>query len=168
MAGAKPPPMILEVKERLDGSSAEFRCERLDVTATTAVLLYRLPPGASFLGLDLPLGSVSLGYYWVDRPYNLYHWLRPDGATAAWYWNIADHTRVSPERVVWRDLIVDVLVLPGEPPRELDRDELPVGSDADLVRFIDAAVAELLAALPRLEVTIAASSAAYLARLRRA
>lgn len=158
-------PTILEVKERLDGSTAEYRCERLDLTATTAVLLYRLPPGATFLGLDLPPGSVSLGYYWADRPYNLYHWLRPDGSTAAWYWNIADRTRLSPERVAWRDLIVDVLVLPGQPPRELDRDELPPNLDAALVRAIDEAVAALLGQLPHLEAEIAARSAAYLAAL---
>ena len=156
-------PIVIEVKERLNGTIQEYPCECLAQTSGKLVLLYRLPAGATFLSLDLPANSVSLGYFWQDRPYNVYHWLRPDGSSAGWYCNVADHTQISAAGVHWRDLTVDVLALPGQLPQVLDLDEVPPDLDPTLQRFIDATVAELLRILPDLTQELQAESAGYLA-----
>ncbi len=162
LAGASRP-IVVEVKERFNGTIQEYPCEWLAQGPGKLVLLYRLPAGASFLSLDLPPKSVSLGYFWQDRPYNVYHWVRPDGSTAGWYCNVADRTQISAAGVHWRDLIVDVLALPGEPPQVLDLDEVPSDLDPALQRLIDGTVAELLRTLPALTQELEAETAGYLA-----
>jgi len=87
--------------------------------------------------------TVSLGYFWEERPYNVYHWVDQLRDTVALYFNIADRTRISERTIEWRDLAVDVLVTPDGRCRVLDEDELPADIDAPLRRYIDAARADL-------------------------
>jgi predicted RNA-binding protein associated with RNAse of E/G family len=81
--------------------------------------------------------SVSLGYFWQDRPYNAYHWIDERHNTVALYFNIADSTRISPQTIEWRDLTVDVLITPDGRCRVLDEDELPADIDPGLLHYID-------------------------------
>lgn len=158
-------PTIIELKQRLNGTNSEYECELVAQSPGKAVILYRLPPGASFLSLDLPPHSLSFGYFWEDRPYNVYHWVRPDGSSAGWYCNVADRTHIGDGRVAWRDLILDVLALPGAAPAVLDRDELPADLDPALMRYIEEAISRLLLVLPELTAEIAAESAGYLSEV---
>ena len=72
---------ILEIKEALRGGRQEFACTALAVGTDEAVLLYRLRRAGRVADLDLPAGTLSLGYFWTARPYNAYHWLAPGGRT---------------------------------------------------------------------------------------
>jgi hypothetical protein len=130
---------ILEVKETLGGERREYACTLLSLTADEAVLLYRLPRAGRVADLAPPAGTLSLGHFWVARPYNAYHWLTPDGRTLGLYVNLSDRTRLAPDRVTWRDLVVDLLVTPDGRCRVLDEDELPAGLDPALRATIAAA-----------------------------
>ena len=143
------PARIQEVKHRLRGGPAQtFRCDllALDLTpgASAATILYRLPRAIALFGIDLPEGSITLGYFWQDRPYNVYHWLDPDERTLGYYANVADRTAITPQSIVWRDLVLDILILPDDGVHVLDEDELPLDVPRPVARRITAARSELL------------------------
>lgn len=135
---------LLEIKETLRGGRQEFACSPLMVGTDEAVLLYRMRRAGRVADLDLPAGTLSLGYFWTARPYNAYHWLTPGGRTLGLYVNIGDRTRITPEAVSWRDLALDLLVTPDGRCRVLDEDELPADLDPTLQATIAAARDEVL------------------------
>lgn len=128
---------FLEIKETLAGERREFRCTLVSHRVDEVVVSYRSPAGGVVEDVTLPAGTLTLGYFWEPRPYNAYHWLAPDGSTLGLYFNVSDTTRITPQRVEWRDLVVDVLVTPDGRCRVLDEDELPVDLDAALRRQIE-------------------------------
>jgi predicted RNA-binding protein associated with RNAse of E/G family len=77
-------------------------------------------------GTDLVLrkGTVTVGHFWTDRPYNVYHWL-DGGRTVALYISIATDTTIEPGVIAYRDLVVDVLIRPSGALEILDDEELP-------------------------------------------
>lgn len=135
---------ILEVKVTLDGRRKEFPCELCLRAPGRVVILYRLKRDIVLDGVPMPAGTLSFGHYWEDRGYNVYHWIWPDGTTAAYYINLADGTSIGEEVVVWRDLTVDVMVMPDGTCRQLDEDELPADLDPTLRATIDSTVAHLV------------------------
>jgi predicted RNA-binding protein associated with RNAse of E/G family len=118
---------ITERKTRLDGSVAEFACEPLLLEpGRRAVLRYVTDREWAIAGTDVRVvpGTVTVGHFWVDRPYNVYHWL-VGGRTLAYYGNVATDTTIEPDLVAYRDLTVDVLLRPSGASTVLDEDELP-------------------------------------------
>jgi predicted RNA-binding protein associated with RNAse of E/G family len=118
---------ITERKTRLDGSVVEYVCEPLVVEeGRRAVVRYVTDRDRAIEGTDLVLrkGTVTVGHFWTDRPYNVYHWL--DGArTVAFYVNIATDTTIEPALIAYLDLVVDVLIRPSGALEVLDEDDLP-------------------------------------------
>lgn len=140
----RPTAEILEVKSRLVGPDETFECHAIAIEPAFAVLLYVSTEPRAVAGLTLPAGTATLGTFWCDRPYNVYHWLRPSGETIGYYFNVADRTQIDERRLSWRDLIVDVLVLPPADVRVLDEDELPPDLSASLRDHIESAKAAIL------------------------
>src|SRR5437773_9810484 len=69
---------IVERKTRLDGSVVEYACEALGVEpGRRAVVRYVADQDRALEGTDLVLrkGTVTVGHFWSDRPYNVYHLL---------------------------------------------------------------------------------------------
>jgi len=128
MAALEP---VVEIKRRLAGGEQRFSCQRLAGDARHAVVLWVAPAPMHVHGVDLAAGTISFGHFWVDRPYNVYHWLDRAGQTLGYYFNLCDETRLTADAIEWRDLILDVLVLPGQPPRLLDEDELAQAGPLD-------------------------------------
>ena len=122
-----------------------------------------MPATIELEGVALPAGTLSLGYFWEQRPYNAYHWVDDNGQTLALYFNICDDTRIDAQRIAWRDLVVDVLITPDQCCRVLDEDELPDDIDAELLDRIDATRDWLCARSSRLLREFGASSRALLA-----
>ncbi len=144
---------IIERKVRLDGSVAEFACEPIVVEpGRRAVLRYVTDREWAISGTDVrvPPGTVTVGHYWVDRPYNVYHWL-VNGRTLAYYCNVASETTIDPATVAYRDLTVDVLLRTTGEPTVLDEDELPPDL-APAYRLAIAKALESLIANPRMVV----------------
>jgi predicted RNA-binding protein associated with RNAse of E/G family len=118
---------ITERKTRLDGSVVEYACEPLVVEdGRRAVVRYVAEQDRPIEGSDLVLrkGTVTVGHFWTDRPYNVYHWL-DGGKTIALYVSIATDTAIDVATIAYRDLVVDVLIRPSGAIEVLDEDELP-------------------------------------------
>ena len=140
----KPIGVIKEVKITLRGDRHEFACALLDRSPTHAVVFYPLPARRRVGGLVLPKGSESFGYFWRDRPYNVYHWMTPQGETLGFYVNLSGEVEFLPEEVRWQDLAVDLLFsADGSRVQVLDEDEAE-GASADLRAAIDAARTHVL------------------------
>jgi predicted RNA-binding protein associated with RNAse of E/G family len=142
MSPALPP--IVEVKRTLAGGEKRFDCRLLAADARHAVVLWVSTQPMHVHGVDLPAGTVSFGHFWADRPYNVYHWIDSARRTVGFYFNVCDSTRITPGLLEWRDLVVDVLALPGAPARVLDEDELPRELDVEIRGRIDAGKAAIL------------------------
>jgi predicted RNA-binding protein associated with RNAse of E/G family len=143
--GSQTSTTITERKTRLDGSVAEFACEALVLEPDRrAVLRYVSDREWRIADADMVVrpGTVTVAHYWVDRPYNVYHWLQ-DGRTLAYYCNVATDTVVSPALVSYTDLVVDVLLRASGAATVLDEDELP----DDLAPRYRLAIAKALEAL---------------------
>ena len=136
---------ILEVKRTLAGGERTYPCTALDMTPGRAVIRYQSAASRRIADVDLPAGTVTFAYYWADRPYNVYHWLDPRGQTLAYYFNLSGPAQITPERVIWDDLEVDVLVTPDQRVQVLDEDRLPAALAADRRAEIAAAQARVLA-----------------------
>ena len=152
------------MKRTLGGSVLVYPCVAVEVTPQRAVLVYRASGGRRVGGLDLPPGTVTVAYYWADRPYNVYHWLSPTGDTLAWYFNISGPARIGDGRVEWEDLEVDVLVTPDLEAQVLDEDRLPATLAASQHAAIAAARARVLREYADVAREVQAASPSYLER----
>lgn len=143
-------PELLETKITLAGERKLFRCRTLERTASEVVVLFISTRAYEVAGLTLPVGTVTFGYFWTDRPYNVYHWMTPRGETVALYFNLAADTALSDAGLSWRDLVLDLLVRPGAAPQVLDEADLPADLDPATHALVDDARCRLLADLPSL------------------
>jgi len=74
------------------------------------------------------LGAISRGtrtieYYWLDRWYNIFRFLEPDGATRLYYCNINTPPTIHESVLTYIDLDIDILVQPDLSYQLLDLDE---------------------------------------------
>ncbi|HEY0707347.1 MAG TPA: DUF402 domain-containing protein [Polyangia bacterium] len=144
-------PQILETKRTLCGADKTFPCRVLARGPGAVTVLFISDRTYSAGDLTLPVGTVTFGHFWTDRPYNVYHWLAgEDGRTLAHYVNLSDQTTIDEAHLGFRDLAVDVLARPGRPPIILDEDELPPDLDPGLRVYLDRGVAQVKAELPTL------------------
>jgi hypothetical protein len=159
---APEPPAILEIKRTLDGREKRFDCRLLARAADGrhAAVLWVSPAPMHVHGVDLPAGTVSVGHFWTDRHYNVYHWLEPAGKTIGYYFNICDETRIGAGVIEWRDLTVDVLALPDGRLDVLDEHELPAELPPDVAATIAAGKAAILTAPAAVLAEIEAASRA--------
>ena len=117
---------ITERKTRFDGSVQEFACRSLLVEpGKHAVIRYDLTRDWHVGGMVFPKGGYTAGHFWIDRPYNVYHWIEPAGRTLAYYFNVGIVDEINDGRIGWRDLIIDVLIQPDGTIDILDEDEVP-------------------------------------------
>ena len=142
----RPAPVITERKIRLDGSHEDFMCEPLLVRpGERAILRYRVDREWRVAGgaLVVPAGSVNLAHYWMDRPYNVYHFVE-GRRTIALYCNVAEPTAIREDLVEYVDLAVDVLIDPKGTATVLDEDELPADLSPERRKRVARALEELL------------------------
>ena len=138
---------VVERKVRLDGSVEEWECELVALEpGRYAAVRYVLPEERRLAGTELvlPAGTVTIGHFWADRAYSAYHWLSGE-RTLAVYCSVAELLEVEPEGIVYLDLAVDVLLLPGGGVSVLDEHELPSDIERETLTTIEEAVAALQA-----------------------
>jgi predicted RNA-binding protein associated with RNAse of E/G family len=116
---------VIERKTRLDGSAVEFECEGLHVEpGSRAVLRYVIDREWHVGGVTVAPGMVTIAHYWMDRPYNVYHWLS-GRQTVGYYCSVAEPTEITAELVAYLDLAVDVLLRASGASEVMDEDEVP-------------------------------------------
>jgi predicted RNA-binding protein associated with RNAse of E/G family len=153
-------PEILEVKRTLTGVEKRFDCRLLARTETQASVLWIAPAAMHVHGVDLPAGTISIGHFWTDRNYNVYHWVRSDASTIGFYFNIADRTVITPSQLSWRDLTLDVLAMPDGRLEVLDQDELPAALEDEARAHIEAGTSAILNAPEAVMAEVEAASRA--------
>lgn len=152
---------VTERKTRLDGSSAEFRCESLLLEpGRRAVLRYTSDREVRIRDTDivLPAGTVTIAHYWTERPYNVYHWLI-DRRSVGFYVNVADRTQIGTDVVSYRDLVVDVVVRPSGALEILDEEDLPADLEPGARKAIADALETVVTGARRLAIEIEQESA---------
>jgi Protein of unknown function (DUF402) len=151
-------PEITEIKRTLAGVEKTFHCRLIARRPGEAVVLFVSHAPVRIHEVALPAGTITFGYFWEKRDYNVYHWMAPHGSTIAFYINLADQTHIESETLVWRDLALDILVPPAAEAIVLDEHELPTVLDPRTRRRIQASKEELLADAPDLRIEIEAAS----------
>src|SRR5262249_31057229 len=84
-------------------------------------------------GFHFPVGSRTYGFFWPGRHYNLYRFTGPDGAVIARRFDVVDGVRVRRGHVRFTDLLLDVWLPPGGPPRVEDEGDVPRAVAAGLL-----------------------------------
>jgi predicted RNA-binding protein associated with RNAse of E/G family len=158
-------PTIVETKRTLTGTQKTFACRVLARTRDALTVLFVSDRPYQVAGLELPTGTVTFGHFWAARPYNVYHWLTPTGATLGLYFSLADEIVIGPDALSYRDLTVDLLALPGAAAAVLDEHELPPELDATTRQRITRALHTAEADLPQLQPLLEARADALWSQL---
>ena len=98
---------------------------------------------------DIPRGTRTIEYYWLDRWYNIFQFLDYQGATRWYYCNVGAPPTVDGEVLSYVDLDIDILVQPDYSYAVLDLDEFEkhaelFGYDDETKRQVRTAVDELI------------------------
>lgn len=144
-------PPVIERAIKYGGQAVEHFCQLLRFQNNEVILHHQVKEAFTLhmqTGLlHIPEGSRTFAYYWLDRPYNAYYWLNPDGNYVGTYLNLVRETSYQtsclPLVLSFHDLILDVVSLPDGTTEVLDEDELP----APLHEFENGTVAMHLAEL---------------------
>ncbi len=156
---------MLEVKRTLDGKTVAYPAEALLIEpGARAVLLCRIDEPEVVAGgrMTLQPGTLSVGHFWCDRPYNVYHWLY-GGTALVHYINIGRFVALNDEALVWDDYAVDVLAYPDGTVEVIDEDEIPATVDDATRNFIREATAAVLGNLDAIVAAVNAETPALLA-----
>ncbi|MCZ7578547.1 MAG: DUF402 domain-containing protein [Dehalococcoidia bacterium] len=117
-------PRYREVKVKPGGAELAYETDLVhrDRTLVIVRFLMRQGGGPPSLPVEVPAGSVSYGYFWARRPYNVYRWLRADGTLIAHRFDAVTEVRIAGDSVRYRDLALDWWALPRRhPPRRRPR-----------------------------------------------
>ncbi len=119
-------PAITERKQKPDGTWREYGCTQLHREEGLVVVEFVMARGGAIFGtpIEVPAGSVSHGWFWTRRPYNLYRMRRADGSLIAHRFDAVSDVRLSAKAVEYRDLVLDWWVMPDDKLIEEDREEL--------------------------------------------
>ena len=129
----------------------EYGCTLLHMSGGLAVVRFVMGRGGTITGLpiEVPPDSISDGYFWRRRPYNVYRMRRRDGSIIAHRFDAVTDVRFDDDAVTYRDLVLDWWVTADGAVIEEDRDELEQmeatgGMDARDVRIARAAARHVL------------------------
>ena len=91
-----------------------------------AVVRFVLPEPIS----DVPADTTTLGFFWRDRPYNLYRFFSPD---FGYRFDVVTDVRIEDDRVEYLDLHLDVRVMPDGTVRVEDEEEVEEAARSGLL-----------------------------------
>jgi protein associated with RNAse G/E len=74
-------------------------------------------------------GTVSIEYYWLDRWYNVFRFLEPDGSVRNFYCNVNMPPRFDGRTLSYVDLDMDIVVSPALSYEILDMDEFWINAE---------------------------------------
>ncbi len=78
-------------------------------------------------------GTLSIEYYWLDRWYNVFRFLEPDGQLRSFYCNVNMPPEFDGRTLSYVDLDIDILVAPNLDYEILDMDEFE--SNAEVFNY---------------------------------
>ena len=134
----------IEIKKLFQGPKIKFECELLHLHNRFGILKYTLDKDCQVDNINLKKGIESLGYFWESRPYNIYQWYDKNNGLIASYFNISDKTKLKVEEFYWRDLKLDILVHNDNSLIILDKEELNIINEPEILRYIQNAEKKIL------------------------
>jgi protein associated with RNAse G/E len=99
---------FLEIKRSLTGEERVYECELVRRSSRLVIVRFVFAQPLTAGGITFPTGGVTLGFFWRDRHYNLYHMLTPDGQRIADRFDVIDAAHFQPGGVRYDDLLLDV------------------------------------------------------------
>ncbi|MEO8541648.1 MAG: DUF402 domain-containing protein [bacterium] len=134
---------FLERKRKADGTVHDYETELIHRDKTVVIVKFEMTRagGPPRLPVVVPAGSVSYGYFWPKRPYNVYRWFAPDGSLIAHRFDAVTDVRISDSSVEYRDLILDWWAFPDGSLIEEDHDELDEAAAAKTISDADQRIA---------------------------
>jgi protein associated with RNAse G/E len=134
---------FLERKRKADGTLHEYETDLVHRDKTVVIVRFVLTRdgGPPRLPVSVSAGTVSYGYFWPRRPYNVYRWISPEGKLIAHRFDAVTAVKVSEHEVDYRDLVLDWWAFPDGSIVEEDRDELDEAVAAGLVTPAEAQIA---------------------------
>jgi len=145
---------IMERKQKPDGTWREYGCTLLYHEPGLAVVEFVMARGGAIFGspIVIPPGSISHGYFWTRRPFNLYRMRAPGGqagssgrAILAHRFDAVTDVHVSATEVSYRDLALDWWICADGTVIEEDRDEFDALAAEGKLSPSDIAAAEAAA-----------------------
>ncbi len=138
---------IIERKVKADGSTREYACTLLCRRPGLVVVEFLMARGGAIYGtpIEVPPGSVSHGFFWDRRPYNLYRMRNPAGAIIAHRFDAVADVQFGDGLVAYRDLILDWWVTADDRLIEEDREEYDAAITAGAMSATDAEAANTAA-----------------------
>lgn len=136
---ATPPSPFLERKRKADGTVHDYETELVHRDQTVVIVKFVMTRGGGppRLPVTVAPGSVSYGYFWPRRPYNVYRWMTADGGLIAYRFDALTAVTVTESAVEYRDLVLDWWAFPDGSIIEEDRDELDAAVAAGTVSAAD-------------------------------
>lgn len=115
-----------EVKVKPDGTELAYQTSLVHRETRLVIVRFLMQKGGGppHIPVVVPAGSLSYGYFWARRPYNVYRWLSPDGTLIAHRFDAVTEVQIAGDEVRYRDLALDWWALPDGTLIEEDRDEL--------------------------------------------
>jgi hypothetical protein len=117
-------PVCIEKKILLSGTVQEYPCGLVHYEKNFVILRYAVDRTYRVGGFIIGPGDITYALYWQKCPYTVYTWHLQRPERRLYYFNIADSISLSPETVVWRDLVVDILIDDSGSVLVLDEEEL--------------------------------------------
>lgn len=138
-----PPRRFTERKVKAGGTVQEFDVTLVHRAPGLVVVRFIVPApgGRPGLPVQLPGGAISDGYFWEDRPYNVYRMRTAAGALLCHRFDALDSVEITETSVTYRDLIYDWWLLPDGRLIEEDEDEFREAEAAGLLTARDLRVA---------------------------
>jgi len=130
-----------ERKRKLDGSVREYETELVHRDGRVAIVRFVMTRGGGppRPPVEVQPGSVSFGYFWARRPYNLYRMIDPEGKLIVHRFDAVADVKITAEGVDYRDLILDWWAFPDDTLIEEDRDELEGAIESGTITSADVA-----------------------------
>ena len=115
-------------------------------------------PDVEVAGLEFVPGDTIREFFSAEHPFNAFAVISPEGRMRGWYGNVTYPATIEDidgvSSLVWHDLYLDVVILPGGGQFLLDDDELAESgipaNDPAFARAIEEARRELIAIIPAL------------------
>ena len=116
---------VTEIKHRPGREDSVWTCEAVELRPPEfARILYTTVREWNIDGVVLPVGTTTDAVYWSDRPYHAWHFRDPEGTHLGFRFDVCTDTLITPTRIEWTDLVLDLWIPAGGIPVWQDEDEL--------------------------------------------
>lgn len=138
-----------EVKYLLEGGEKVYDCELIHFKPECGILKYVLKKSVQVAAMQLPPGTVTFGFFWVNVPYTLYVWVHAH-KIIGYYFSIVDQVLLTSTSFFYRDLILDIAIDNQLNVSVLDKAELPRNLPKNLVQYINSAFDNIMRHYPEI------------------